>query len=172
MSELYDLIRVAGKLRRDAGELDPPYSTTRIIEVAFPTCVVMGRHLPRRVDEMVTRTPDGPNIVYRRGMSTAQQRFAIGHGLAHLLFDDHTTSCRIGRAGVHFNEQRADDFSAELLVPMFELRKVARWWASKRPHDRDLYLDHVDQLASLFHVPQSVIAQRIRMLERYIRLHG
>lgn len=103
-------------------------------------------------------------ILYSRSLPILDQRYAIAHALAHILFDDEDVCMRVGRAGVAANEQRADDFGAELLAPRAEIRAVLRMWPSKDAEDHEIYLDHVDQIASRFSVPSLVIDAQIRRL--------
>ncbi|MGN6105447.1 MAG: ImmA/IrrE family metallo-endopeptidase [Kofleriaceae bacterium] len=161
------LVQIAASLRRRAGQHSLPFSTTMIVAACFEGAAVTGRHLPPDVDEAVTVTEDGPLIVYRRGLPTADQRFAIAHAVAHLLFDldDEANACAVGRAGAVDCEDRADRFAAELLAPLSHVAELVRCWPSADPHEHEAYLDHVDQLASMFHVPSTVIDRRIRQLE-------
>lgn len=159
----HSLADVASDLRLRAKQNRPAFSTNQIIAMAFPEVLVTGYELPRGVDEAVSRMTRGPVLLYRRGLSTAEQRMAIAHGLAHLIYDD-DAPCAGGRAGSPMRERRADAFAAELLVPLDELAKLLRVMPSKDPDEQQLYLDHVDYLASLFQVPASVIRKRIREL--------
>lgn len=160
---LNSLADVASDLRLRAKQTSPAYSTSQIIAMAFPEVLVTGYELPRGIDEAVSRMTRGPVLLYRRGISTADQRVAIAHGLAHLIYDD-DAPCVRGRAGSPMRERRADAFAGELLVPLDELAKVLRVMPSKDPDEQQLYLDHVDYLASMFKVPSSMIRKRIREL--------
>jgi Zn-dependent peptidase ImmA (M78 family) len=155
------IVDIASDLRRRAKQAVPAFSTSRLVSTAFPDAIVTGYDLPSGIDEAVSRTKDGIVILYRRGMSTAEQRVAIAHGVAHLLFDD---DCRSGFVGSAARERRADAFAAELLVPLDELAKLLRVLPSKDPDEQQLYLDHVDHLASVFQVPAPLIRVRIREL--------
>ena len=88
--------------------MEPLYSTRRIIDACFPGLVVTGRELPEGIHEAVSRTREGGVLVYNRALPTAAKRFAIAHGLAHLLFDDGTSACRAGFLGDPDVEARAD----------------------------------------------------------------
>lgn len=160
---LSTLVEIAADLRRRAGQLTPPFSTHRIIETAFPNALVTGGSLPPGIDEIVSVRSDGPVIIYSRALSGPSQRYAIGHALAHLLFDDETACARAGCVGVAENEKRCDLFSAELLAPVTSVRRFVR----HRPvddegEDREIYLDHVDVVASIFAMPAAVIDSQIR----------
>jgi Zn-dependent peptidase ImmA (M78 family) len=157
------LADVACELRSRAKQSAPAFSTSQIIAMAFPEVLVTGYDLPTGIDEAVSRMSRGPVLLYRRGISTAEQRIAIAHGLAHLIFDD-DAPCERGRAGTPMRERRADAFAAELLVPLDELAKVLRVMPSKDRDEQQLYLDHVDYLASMFKVPAVIIRKRIREL--------
>lgn len=134
------------------------------MSAAFPDVLVTGYELPRGIDEAVSRTAEGAVILYRRGLSTAEQRVAIAHGLAHLIFDER--SCRTTRTPWRdvARERRADTFAAELLVPLDELAPLLRVLPSRDRDEQQLYLDHVDHLASIFQVPSQLIRSRIRTL--------
>jgi Zn-dependent peptidase ImmA (M78 family) len=160
---LNSLADVASDLRSRAKQTRPAFSTNQIIAMTFPEVLVTGYELPCGIDEAVSRMTRGPVLLYRRSLSTAEQRVAIAHGLAHLIYDD-DARCARGRAGSPSRERRADAFAAELLVPLDELAKVLRVMPSKDPDEQQLYLDHVDHLASIFQVPSSVIRKRIREL--------
>lgn len=167
-------VEIAAALRTRAGLTKPPYSTTRIIQTCFPDVVVTGRKLPPLVDEIVTRTADGPLIVYRRGLSSGEQRLAIAHGLAHLIYDDAADSAGVGRVGTQSCEERADRFAAELLVPLCDLSRVVQLWPvrAQTGSAHEDFLDQVDQIAALFNVAAGLIHERIRRLERLAHLHG
>lgn len=154
---------VARNLRERARQGNPAFSTNQIIAMAFPEVLVTGCSLPNGIDEAVSRMTNGPVLLYRRGLSTSEQRMAIAHGLAHLIYDD-DAPCSRGRSGSPARERRADAFAAELLVPLDELVKVLTVLPSKDPDEQQLYLDHVDYLASMFQVPAQVIRKRIREL--------
>lgn len=174
MTHLSTTVEIAAALRTRAGLTKAPYSTTKIIQACFADVVVTGRVLPPLVDELVTRTADGPLIVYRRGLSSGEQRLAIAHALAHLIFDDVADAAGVGRVGTPACEERADRFAAELLVPLADLSRVVQIWPARasRGAAREHFLDHVDQISALFNVPSAVILERIRRLERLADLHG
>jgi Zn-dependent peptidase ImmA (M78 family) len=152
-----DVVVLAEMLRALAGESRAPFDLLKVVAVLFPSAVVTGKDLPPQVNEAVTVTTDGPLIVYRRGISTAERRFAIAHGLGHLIYDfrgDRTLTDRE-------RELRADVFARELLVPR---REFAWCLDGLRVTDRDLFLDQVDVVANAFHVQPVVITERIREL--------
>lgn len=157
------LQEVAQRLRQEAEQSQPAFSTSQIIAATFPRVLVTGYDLPSGIDEATSKARGGPVIVYRRGLSSAEQRVAIAHGLAHLIYDDNAP-CTRGRAGSPGRERRADAFAAELLVPLEDLARVLRHMPSKDRDEQQLYLDHVDYLASMFKVPAVVIRGRIRQL--------
>jgi Zn-dependent peptidase ImmA (M78 family) len=157
------ILEVTSSLRTRAKQTKPAFSTSQIIAMTFPDVLVTGYELPQQIDEAVARMTKGPVLLYRRGISTAEQRVAIAHGLAHLIYDDNAPCVR-GRAGSPHRERRADAFAAELLVPLDELVRVLRVLPSKDPDEQQLYLDHVDYLASLFQAPSQLIRKRIREL--------
>lgn len=144
-----------------AGQTEPAFSTRQMIATCFPDAVVTGKNLPHGVEEVVSRTPDGPVIVYNRSLSPPAQRFVIAHAMAHLFFDDAETAARIGYAGDPAAEARADAFAAELLVPLDELDAYVGVDPSSTD---DLYLDQVDEIASHFNVSRGLIDKRIRAL--------
>lgn len=81
----------------------------------------------------------------------------------------------IGFAGNPRVENRADAFGTELLVPLSELTRHVRHWptqSSTDPGKHEAYLDHVDRIAAVFNVPQSIISERIRRLECLRKMHG
>ena len=163
------LAEVAANLRLRSGQIEPAFSTHKIVEVAFPDALVTGRRLPLGVLEAVARTADGPVILYARGLSPAAQRFAIAHALAHLLFDGDDAFRQPGQPANRAVEERADAFAAELLVPLAELAPYVGRWPSDSTLDQDLYLDMVDQIASHFVVRSEVVDRQIRQLERLVR---
>lgn len=164
MTHLSTLVEIAAELRSRAGQTKPPFSTTKIIESCFPEILVTGFALPAQVDELVASCSEGPTILYSRNISGPEQRFAIAHGLGHLLFDDRHACVRPGRAGIPKIERRADAFGAELLAPRAELRTRVERLPADEGEEREIYLDHVDQLASLFAMPANVIDLQIRRL--------
>lgn len=153
------LARIASDLRELAGERTPAYRTRALVEAVFPGTLVTGGHLPDGIDEMVTRTTDGPLIVYRRSLPGPEQRLVIAHALAHLVFDD-------DRPGVPEIEARADAFAVELLAPLAAVRSLVTRWPCRDADDHELYLDHVDEIASRFAVPAHVIDSQIRRLRQ------
>lgn len=158
------IIDAAAELRRRAEQLEPSFSTGRIIDDCFPGTLVTGGRLPPGVHEAVTRTPDGAVIVYERTLSIPDQRFAISHALAHLMWDGNRGRCTVGHGGDLFAEYRADEFAAELLAPIAMLAEYVGRLPSTDPDQQHLYEDQVDQIASRFVVPAYVIDQRIRLL--------
>lgn len=156
---------IAEEMRRRAGQDEPAFSTRAIVDACFPDAIVTGRELPVGVQDMVTLTERGPLIVYRRGIAAADQRFAIAHAVAHLMFD------LVDGARPAFDnaevEARADDFALELLAPLAELEPyVGRFPDEGTEVERELYLDQVDEIASHFNVPAWVIDKQIRRLPR------
>lgn len=166
---LSTMVEIAADLRHRAGQFEPAYSTHKIIEVAFPDAVVTGRHLPRGVLEAVSRTAEGPVIIYARGLSSAAQRFAIAHALAHLLFDGDEAFRQPGQPRCKAVEDRADRFAEELLVPLAELEPYVCRWPSEHEHEHEIYLDMVDEISSHFAVRSEVVDRRIRELNRLVR---
>lgn len=161
---LSTLVEIAAELRHKAKQTEPAFSTQQIVATCFPDAVVTGHPLPPDIDEVVSRTREGIVILYRRGMSTGEQRVAIAHGMAHLLFDGAESACVPGRPGVEDVERRADAFAAELLVPLAELRPHVS--VMPGAGEESIYLDQVDLVASFFHVPAALIDRRIRELAR------
>ncbi len=161
---LSTLVEIAADLRRRARLERPPYSSRLIIEASFPSALVTGGMLPDGVDEIVSRRADGPVIVYARTLSGPQQRYAIGHGLAHLLFDDESVCARAGFNGDPICEDRADLFSAHLFVPLSDLEPLVQHRPSRDLEENEIYLDHLDQLASTFAMPAAVIDSQIRRI--------
>jgi Zn-dependent peptidase ImmA (M78 family) len=158
------LVEVAEDLRRRSGQKEPAFSTQQIVSACFPGALVTGHSLPPSIDEAVSRTPDGIVILYRRGMSTAEQRYAIAHALGHLIFDGPEAACSVGSAGITECEARCDRFADELLAPLERLREFVTLVPPVGSDQEAVYLDQVDQIASHFHVPAGVIDRRIREL--------
>ncbi len=164
---LASITSIASSLRRRAGLSRPSYSTRRLIEACFPGTVVTGRELPDgvhdvvRIDESAFRSHRAPHvIVYRRGLSTAEQRHAIAHALAHIIFDGADDT---GCAQFHQErELRCDVFADEALAPLGDIQRAIAGW-SPDP-GREAYLDRVDQLASSFHVPAACIERRVQLV--------
>ncbi len=161
------LVRVARKLRQRANQVEPAFSTMAIVKERFPDALVTGRLLPPGMLEVVSRTPQGPVIVYHRELQTSEQRFVIAHALAHLMFDGEATACRVGFVGDPATEERADRFAEELLVPLTSLRPLVDHWPSGDLDEQEIYLDMVDEIASRFQVTTKVISKRIRELAVY-----
>ena len=164
MTHLSTMVEIAAELRQRAGQAKPPFSTRQIIEACFPTALVTGGCLPAGVDELVSVYSDGPVILYKRSLSGPEQRLAIGHALAHLIFDDERVCMRPGRAGVLANEERADAFAAELFAPLESIAGRVRRLPSEDLEEHEIYLDHVDEIASTFAVPAYVIDLQIHRL--------
>lgn len=164
LMHLSTLVEIAADLRRRSGRKEPPYSSYEIVEASFPGTLVTGCILPDGVDELVSRRPEGPVIIYSRTLPGPGQRFVIGHALAHLLFDNEQVCARAGSAGCPHSEGRADFFSAELFVPLVDLRPRVKHWPSDDLEDQEIYLDHVDRIASAFAMPAAVIDSQIRRL--------
>jgi len=162
-----DVVDVAAKLRLMSNQTGPPYSIPMLVSVAFPGAVVTGRALPPGVDEIVTVTDDGALIIYRRQLSTAMQRFVIAHAIAHLIFDADALGVRPGLPFDVEREARADEFAAELLAPTSKLAHHIECLESPPEGDEhEAWLDKLDRMATVFHVPPHVIAKQIRRLNR------
>lgn len=153
---------IAAELRTRAGLAVPAYSTHKIIEACFPGALVTGRPLPDGIEEVVSQTAAGIVILYRRGLPIAAQRFAIAHAIGHLVFDMGAAAPLVD----YEREYRADAFAAELLVPRADLEPLVRRYPCQdcTSVDHDIYLDQVDEIASLFVVPPTLIDRRIRDL--------
>lgn len=170
LNESEVVVAVAEKLRALSRQVEPPYSIPLLVAEAAPDVVITGRDLPPGIEEIVTVTDDGPLIIYRRGLSTAERRYAIAHALAHLLFDQDSDGVQAGQPFDAMREQRADAFALELLAPHRLLAPRIVYWPSEAGEDREVYMDQVDQIAAQFHVPSAQIDQRIRELERQTKL--
>lgn len=159
---------IAESLRRRADQTEPAFSTRQIIDVCFPGTKVTGRAMPTGVHEIVCideaafRSHRAPHVIfYNRKLATAYQRYAIAHALAHIIFDGGQGECSNRDAT---RELRCDRFADEMLVP---LDRLGEYVSMRPPHDPaslDDYLDQVDQIASHFNVPRTVIDKRIREL--------
>jgi IrrE N-terminal-like domain len=161
---------IAASLRRRSGQVKPRYSTRQIIESCFPGTIVTGRTLPAvchesvSVDEAAFRSHRAPHvIVYQRALSGPEQRYAIAHAVAHIIFDG-KRGCDTHDAA---RELRCDRFADELLAPIEELNRFIKVWPSRDLQANETYLDQVDQIASHFVLPASVIDQRIQSLHRF-----
>lgn len=165
LSMLVVVVEAAAGIRARAGEWEPAFSTSRIVEQCYPGTFVTGGNLPPGIDEMITMTPDGPIITYQRKLPGPMQRFVIAHALGHLVFNDFTQEQATNR---HLYdpvvEERADAFAAELLAPMSLVAKFVQRMPSSDPEEHEIYLDHVDEIASRFAVPADVIDSRIRSM--------
>jgi Zn-dependent peptidase ImmA (M78 family) len=171
MTHLSTLVEIAADLRRRADQFTLPFSTTQIIETCFPSALVTGRVLPKGVLEAVSRTERGPVILYARGLTPLTQRHVIAHALAHLLFDGDRGFRVPGQPADPRVERRANAFADELLVPFeYLIPRIEHWPAVGPAHE--VYLDHVDQLASRFAVESKVIARRIRRLKRLAEIRA
>lgn len=168
-THLSTLVEIAADLRRRAGQEEPAYSTHKIIETAFPDAVVTGRRLPPGVLEAVSRTSEGPVIIYARGLSAPAQRFAIAHALGHLILDGDEAFRQPGQPRCEMVERRADAFATELLVPLVELEPYVCRWPSSDEHEHEIYLDMVDEISSHFGVRCEVVDGRIRELSCLVK---
>lgn len=161
---MHELSRRAHDLRRQAGLEEPPYSTRHLVDSCFPEILVTGRHLPAGIDELLTVTDSGPVIYYHRGLSSADQRFAIAHALGHVLFDLEAVErrCMPGRPGDPDAELRADLFAAELLVPALEVDPyVGMGVRPSDPAGEAVWLDMIDEIASHFNAPSWVVEAQV-----------
>lgn len=161
-----DLVALAAEVRTRAGEVSPAFSTNRMVAAWFPDALVAGRVLPAGVLEAVARTPDGPVIIYARGLPSPAHRFAIAHAMAHLLLDGDDAFRQPGQRLERSCEVRADAFADELLVPLDVLASHVDRWPSADPVEHEIYLDMVDAISSRFGVLAEVIDRRIRALVR------
>lgn len=163
---------IAESLRRRADQLEPAFSTRQIIDVCFPGTIVTGRPLPRGVhdvvcvDEAAFRSHRAPHVIlYSRSLPTPDQRYAIAHALAHIIFDGARGGCS---SRSNERERRCDLFAEELLVPVSRLREYVCAWPSPNLEEHETYLDQVDQIASHFHAPSRIVDRRIRSLRRLV----
>lgn len=146
--------RAAQMMRWRARLLAPSFSIHELVAANYPTALVTGRDLPDGIHEIVTVTDAGPIILYRRGLSTCDQRIAIAHALGHLAFDFDTAGRRIATLADPAVEDRADAFAIELLAPL-ELVAAVAPERRARPDilDREEFRDRLDGIATRFHVP-------------------
>jgi Zn-dependent peptidase ImmA (M78 family) len=167
----------AARLRLQAGygrQSPPAFSTKQIIRANYPDTLVTGGRLPDGVEAMVTRCDEGPLIVYQRSLPILQQRYAIAHeighlALGHLDLGDAYTRGQLESVSSDL-ELAADAFATELLAPIATVARFAKLRPSSDPHDHEIYLDHVDDLASMFMVPAVIIDSQIRKLVTHARL--
>ena len=164
MTHLSTLVEIAADLRKRAGQTKAPYSTSKIVSTCFPDALVTGYRLPPQVDELVSSCSEGPTILYSRSLPGPEKRYAIAHALAHLLFDKRSACMRPGSAGKPQHELRADFFGAELIAPLSDVRQVVEFGPSRDPEEHEIFLDHVDQIASHFNAPARVIHAQIRRI--------
>jgi hypothetical protein len=152
---------VAEDLRKRAGQLEPAFSTERIVDTCFPGAFITGGRLSPKVDGLASHQAEGPLIVYERSLPVPDRRMTIACALSHLLFGD-GSGVEVPVAGASATD--ADEFAVELLAPLAEVQKSARLFPSSDPDEHELYLDHVDDLAAIFVVPADVIDSQIRRL--------
>jgi Zn-dependent peptidase ImmA (M78 family) len=164
VTHLSTLVEIAAELRRKAKQTKAPYSTSKIVSTCFPDALVTGYRLPPKVDEIVSSCSEGPTILYSRALPGCEQRYAIAHALAHLMFDKRRACMRVGVAGLPKHELRADFFGAEVIAPLSDIREMVSVGPSKDPEDHEIYLDQVDQIASHFNAPPRVIHAQIRRI--------
>jgi len=163
-----ELVELAANIRQRAGLGEPPFSTRIMIDECFPDVYVTGERLPRGVAESVSMGKRGPIIAYNRLLTTAQQRLSIAHAIGHLVFDRDDLRGHCKATPSDERESRAEFFGAELLVPLTMFSDyVRRWRYPRETAMRPAHLNMVDQLASHFHVPQSLIHRRLAALGRY-----
>ena len=187
---LIDFATIAGRatwVRAKAGLADhgPPFSMHKIIEGAFPDIAVSGADLPRGVNEMAERRPDGKRILwYARAIPHPAQRVALAHGLYHFLTDlrvdygvrECNPSARVlersGALPVIVNEVSCDLFAGELLTPTVLLDAAAPTVLFPRDTDHEgAFGDAVDGMASMFNVPASFVRWRLYDLMHLRRTH-
>ncbi len=121
--------------------------------------------------ELAAMTSNGPLILYRRGLSTPEQRIAIMHALAHHMFDGAMAACRPSLKDAE-SERRCDAFALEMLLPVRDLLAYMTRRPSEDPVHQEIYLDGVDGIASRFAVPSSCVDQRIRevvALDKFVK---
>jgi hypothetical protein len=172
-SHLSTLVEIAADLRRRARLYNPPFSTKRIIAACFPDVLVTGGRLPDGLEAVISKQADGPLIVYQRSLPILEQRYAIAHELGHLVLGDlenERVRKRATRPSQPHVEKRADDFATELLAPLVLVAKYAVLGPAEDPEDHEIYLDHCDDLASIFQVPPRIIDSQIRRLQRHARM--
>ena len=170
LADRSDIVGTAERVRRRAEQHEPAFKTRALVDACFPTALVSGtRRLPSGITEAVSMTSEGPVILYERRLTVPRQRFVIAHALAHLLFDleDPGAMCGVGHRGDPEAERRADDFAAELLLPLAWLHRLVGEEPTDVGESNDtLYMDQVDEIASMFNVTQSLVDSRIRSLFR------
>jgi hypothetical protein len=149
------VFRDAAVLRSRCGFTRPPFSTQRLVDAVCPSALVTGGDLPRGVHELVEIDRGRPVIHYSRAISSGEQRLAIAHALAHVLYD----FAGDGRARpCPLAEDRADLFALEVLAPAARMRTIRA-----RPSagvERHAWEDRIDQIASRYHVPRSALLWR------------
>lgn len=155
-----DLANVAEALRTITHQSEPPFSVEDLLG-AWPDAVAVGRVLPDGIDELMSIDSQGVLIVYRYGLSSSEQRMAVAHALAHLIYDVGVDGVVAGVPFTVERRSRADEFARELLAPDRLLEAEVHVW----PQDGDAYDVQVDSIAQHFGVPYIVIDQRIRELQ-------
>lgn len=106
--------------------------------------------------------PTGPVIFYQRSLPSSQQRLAIAHAFAHLLFDvEGDKVANEDNCGDSAVELRADEFAAELLAPARLVVQSFPEHLLERPDDDDAVLDVIDGISSKFNVPRWVVRAQL-----------
>lgn len=146
---------LAADLRRRSGSIEPPFSTSKIIEACFPRAIVAGEALAPGIETVSSRTASDETFIYSRSLSTTERRVALAHALAQTIFG--------------LVDDAASEFAAELLAPLDDLAPLRPTWREDVSDERDLYLDRLDDLAERYGVPADMIVSQLRRLDARTR---
>lgn len=137
---------IARRLLKDAKIKDIPVSLWKVIEYlkARHNLEVL-RHGFAKIDGLLVAIGDGPpTIGFNPDRSWVRRRFTLGHEIGHLLLGH---ACGADLDGVA--EREADQFAAELLVPLAMIRKDFK----ERPD--------LDELAKKYIVSKEVLCRHL-----------
>lgn len=132
-----------------------------MVEIAklVPDLVITGAELEDEISGMQGTYKGISFIQYNTSHSSKRNRFTVAHELGHAVLGHTVNGCSRSAFGSgENNEIEANQFAAELLIPLNLLKKALAT------------ITTVDKLAKAFWVSQESMGWRIRETKLYMRL--
>jgi len=165
-----EIISIVTFIHGRIGFRDPPFSLLDFC-AAFQNYDLQPARMPQGFNgEILSK---GPNkiIRYRAGSKPATNRFAIGHEIGHgFLHEDEEFQCKVSANFSIFNppagntrEWEADYFSAEMLIPLPVLNRLA---PDLQKLSSAEYKRELNRMCDIFGVSWGTMKTRFKDLEK------
>jgi hypothetical protein len=171
-----EIVALVTYIHNRVGFRDPPFSLLDFC-AAFPYYELQPAELPRGFNGEILMKGPVRFVRYRAGSKPSTNRFSIGHEIGHgFLHEDEEFQCKVSTtfsifkkpAGI-LREWEADYFSAELLMPVPVLNRIA---ADMERLAEPESKKEVARLSDIFGVTRATMKSRLDDLSRLRQWEG